>query len=293
MQRIIRIPDGKQAFGDVVQRAAGGLKAFSKGLENSLQMITAGKLMFARHAVLSPAQFLVVAQAGEAAGFGAVPDAFGKNAGKKKRMVADVGANQKAGSFIGCLKRGEHLEEIIQRMALAGDGALGAAGFRKRGKNFRNVVGKGAVLKVRAFKNVAHQDVEIEAGGNGQAAAMFKQRVKERGVVKNLVTGVCISEKFDETIHSSEPTAQHGQNEVHIRCRELNPAIGLDHLHRHFTSFAFDGATPIPAQRPRPTATYFTDSIISSKKRRRWQWLNDAKGGCNLQEASTLRCHPN
>jgi hypothetical protein len=290
MQRIIRIPDGEEAFGDVVEGAAGRLKTFGEGLENSLQMIAAGKLMFARHAVLGAAQFLVVAQAGEAAGLGAVADALGKNAGEKKGMVADVSADQEAGSFIGRLKCGEHLEEIIERKALAGDGAFGTAGFGKRGEDFRDVVGEVAVLEVRALKNVANQNVKIEAGGNREAAAMFEQGVEKRGVVKNLVTGTFIGEKFDETIHGSEPTAQHGQNEVHIRCRELNPAIGLDHLHRHFTSSAFDAAPPMPALRPRPTATRFTDSIISSKKRRRWQWLNEEMRCCNLQYASGLRC---
>lgn len=284
-------PRGEETFGDVVERTAGRLKTLGEGLENSLEMIAAGKLMFAGDAVLSTAQFLVVAQAGKAPGFGAVADALGKNAGEKKGMIADVSANEKTGSFIGGLKGGKQLEEIIERLALTGNGAPGAAGFGKGSEDFRDIIGQGAVLKIRAFENVAHQDVEIKTGGNGQTAAMFEQSMEKRGVVENQVTSVFISEEFDETIHGSEPTAQHGQNEDHIRCRELNPAIGLDHLHRHFTSSAFDAAPPMPALRPRPTATCFTDSIISSKKRKGWQWLNEEKRCCNLQGVSGLRCN--
>ena len=58
-------------------------------------------------------------------------NAFGKDAGEEKGMIADVGAQEKTGAFIRRLEGLDHFEEIIQRITPAGDDAPGAAGFSR------------------------------------------------------------------------------------------------------------------------------------------------------------------
>lgn len=264
MQRIARITNRKQAFGDVVERAPRGLEAFSEGVEDFVEMIPTGQLMLSRHAVMRPAEFLVVTQVGETAGLGAMKDALRKNARDEKGVVADVSPKHETGAFIGGLQRGEHLEKVVERIGLAGKNAFRAACFGKSREDFGDVIGYGAILQVGALKNVADEDVEIKAGGNSKAAAIFQQRMEERGVVEDEVARFLVGEQLDKTIGRSDATAKHIQDEVHIRRRKLNPAVRLDHFHRHSTLLTFDDS---PARFGSQSGSAKPiNSIISSKK---------------------------
>jgi hypothetical protein len=281
MQRVNRITDGKEPLGDVVQGTAGSLESLGKRLEDIFQMIPAGKAMLTGHAILRPAQFLVVAKAGKTARLGAMMDALRKNARKKKRVVSDVGPEHEARSFIGGLERGDHFEEIIERKILSGKRAARAIAVGKRGENFGDVIRERTIVQVGAFEDVAHQNVEIKSGGNGQATARFEEGVKEIGVVQNLVAGIFIGEKLDEAVHVTETPTEDTDDELHIRRRELNAAIRLNHLHRH-VHFAHDW--------PRVARPSGCQHNQFQKKARLAMEKVDVTRCRNLQDTSNLRC---
>ena len=92
--------------------------------------------MITGHAVVGTAQFFVIFQVRRALVFRPVTYAFRKNAGKKERMVSDVGSNVEAGVVVRRLQeeRSQNVEtlswEQARRHAL--DFALRALGAPRR-----------------------------------------------------------------------------------------------------------------------------------------------------------------
>src|SRR6266851_2129053 len=74
--------------------------------------------MVAGHAVLRPPDRFVILQVRKTTRLGAKPDPLRKYAGQKQRMVAHVNADEKPGAVIGRFERRQHLEQVIERVAL-------------------------------------------------------------------------------------------------------------------------------------------------------------------------------
>jgi hypothetical protein len=114
---------------------------------------------------------------------------------------------------------------------------------------------------------MAHEHVEIKAGGNAEAAAAFQEHVKEGGIVENLVAGILVGEEFDEAFRRPETLTEHLQNEFNILSRELHPAVGLNYFH-HFLTITRDRLRQSGALlRPFLASLQKVYSINSSKQR--------------------------
>ena len=267
MKRIIGIANGEKPVGHVVESAAGGMEPFGKRLENAFHVIALGKAVFSGDAVVNPAQLFIIFQIRKAAHFRAKTDAIRKNTREKKRIVADMRAEEKTGAVVGRLQGSHHFKKIIKRIGLAGKQALRPGGFGEGGKHFRDVIGDGAVVKVRALKDMAHEHIEVKTRGNPEAAAAFQESMKQGGIVENLVTGILIGQKFDETFRRSESLAKHFQNKFNILGRELHPAVGLNHFHGFLINARDCLRKSSALLRPYTAFLQNLYSIISSKQR--------------------------
>ncbi len=147
-------------------------------------------------------------------------------------MIPDMQPQMKTRPLIRCLKRGEHLEEITQRILLSRHDATTSFRAGELGKHFRHVIRHRAILDVCAQEYASHQHIEIEVRRHTQATAAFQQRVEQGRVVEDLVAGIFVSKEADEAFGVAEFRAEHGQDERHIFSGELHAAIGLYDFHR-------------------------------------------------------------
>src|ERR1043165_1731705 len=94
-------------------------------------------------------------------------------------MISNVDADKKAGSIICGLERSEHFKEIIERISLARHNAPRAFSASEFREDFGDVIRYCAVLNVRAPKNMANQNVEIETRRNTQTRSEERRVGKE------------------------------------------------------------------------------------------------------------------
>lgn len=267
MKRVIGIANGEKPVGHVVECAAGGMEAFGKRLENAFHVIALGKAVFAGNPVVNTAQLFIIFQIRKTAHFRAETDAIRKNTREKKRIVADMGAEEKTSAVVGCLQGGHHFKKIIKRIGLTGQQALRPGGFGEGGKDFRDVIGNGAVIQVRALKDMAHKHVEVKTRGNPEAATAFEDGMKQGRIVQNLVTRILVRQEFDETFRRPEALAEHFQNKFNILSRELYPAVGLNHFHCFLISARDCLRESSALLRPYTALLQNLYSIFSSKQR--------------------------
>ncbi len=78
------------------------------------------------------------------------------------------------------------------------------------------------------------EHIKIKAAGHLKTAPMFQQGAKEGFIVQNQIARFLVRQQFDQAVRRAGFAAQHRQNEVNIRGRELDPAVGLNHFHRFF-----------------------------------------------------------
>jgi len=109
--------------------------------------------------------------------------------------------------------------------------ATGPFRARKLRKHFRNVISNRTVLNIRTPKNMPDENVEIEAAGHPETPLAFKQGVEESFVVENQIARFFVGEQLYQTLSVANSLPKHRKNEVDVFGRELDPAIGLNHLH--------------------------------------------------------------
>jgi hypothetical protein len=223
------IAEGENSVGEVVERFAGVGEAFGEDFEDGGEIVTAGEAMAAGDAVIGAAEFFVIAEVGKAA-FGAVADAVGKDAGKKKGMISDVRADEKGFVVVGFLESGEHLEDVIERVWLRGGDEARAAFARELGEKFGDVIGDGTVIDAGLAEDVADEDVKVKVSGNAEAAALFEEGADEGFVLEDGIAAVGICKEVDERL-SVGFLAQDFSDEIYVFSGELNSAVRLDNIH--------------------------------------------------------------
>jgi hypothetical protein len=63
---------------------------------------------------------------------------------------------------------------------------------------------------------------------------VFQQGVKEGFIIQNEIARLLVREQLDEAIRGAGFAAQHCENKINVRGRELDPTVGLNHFHRFF-----------------------------------------------------------
>src|SRR5581483_935970 len=86
-------------------------------------------------------------------------------------------------------------------------------------------------MNVRPFEDVPDEHIKIKPRRHAQTPPALQQRAKQIVVVENEIARLQVREKFYETFGRANFAAKNLQNEFHVLCRKLHPAIGLDHLH--------------------------------------------------------------
>src|SRR5439155_24561420 len=118
-----------KAVAQIVQRSARGLKALRKRIEDFGDIVFVSKAMVARGAKARAADLLVISYVRRAFPFRPHANAVRKDAGQKERIIAHVGADEKAGEVVGRLQGGEHINKVIHRLALGTYSHLRAMGL--------------------------------------------------------------------------------------------------------------------------------------------------------------------
>ena len=118
--------------------------------------------MVTGHAIVGTAQFFVIFQVRRALVFRPVTYAFGKNAGKKERMVSDVGSNVEAGVVVRRLQRRQHFKKAVQRFGSGPHDAARVFNPRIFRQHFSHVVRHDAVFDAGTFEHVANEHVKIK-----------------------------------------------------------------------------------------------------------------------------------
>src|SRR4051794_17082130 len=81
---------------------------------------------------------------------------------------------------------------------------------------------------------MSNQNVKVKPARNPKTPSAFQQGMKEGFVVEDQVSGLLVCEQFYQTLSGSNFLAKHRKNEVDVFGRELNPTVGLNHLHARF-----------------------------------------------------------
>lgn len=187
---------------ELIQREADDVKFGGELFEGGLQPGLFRGEVAGRAAVGGFAHRLVEIDAGSAAPFGVGVDAFGEDAAEEKGVVAEVRAQEK-GLLRGCF--GEDFEEVGDVAKGAGGGlfAVGAViaklvGVGEGGEHGGDVIGEGAVIEPGLEEDAAGEDVEVEGGGELEAADMLEYRAVEHLVIEDGVAFGFVAEEFDE-----------------------------------------------------------------------------------------------
>ena len=84
---------------------------------------------------------------------------------------------------------------------------------------------------------MAHEHVKVEVRGDTQAAALFQQGAEQGFIVQDQVAGVFVRQQFNQSLRGACARAQRRNHEFNVLGRELNPAVGLNHIHTHVIAF--------------------------------------------------------
>jgi len=103
--------------------------------------------------------------------------------------------------------------------------------MRELRQYFRPVTGKRPILDIRPAENMPDENLKIKPAGNAKAAATLEQGMKQGFVIQNQITRFFVRKQLDETFCRANFLAEHRKNELDVLRRELDAAIGLNHLH--------------------------------------------------------------
>lgn len=192
------VAEVQQALGQIVQGLTGFVEAFAEGGEDGRQFVVPGEAMIAGHPEVGAAKVFVVAQVRKAFLLGAMADALREYAGEEEGVVADVGADEEGGAFIGLLQGGHHLEEVFQRIEICGELQVEAFQPGELSEQLGDVVRDLTIFDADLAQDTADQHVEIEVRGNLEAARALQQGLIEPFVIEDLVACLFIGEEADE-----------------------------------------------------------------------------------------------
>ena len=205
------------------------MEAFGQRVEDSIQVIFARQPMIAGHAEIGSPQPFVVSQVRTAFGLGAEPNPIRKHARQEQGIVPDVGPDVEAGSVVSRLQGGQHLEEVIDRLAL--DHTTGSLEMRELSQHRSHVVRQGTPAQARTPQAVADQDVKIEVSGNREAVGVRQHSLKQGVVIEDEVTSLLIAEQARDCLSGTSFGSQHPEDKIDVLSSELNPTVRPDDHH--------------------------------------------------------------
>ena len=148
-----------------------------------------------------------------------------------------MGPDMEAGRIIDRLQGSKQFKEVVERLLLTPDGALGTFHARKLSEHLGDVIGHRSFHDAGTPKDLADENIEIEVGGDAQATAMLEDGAQQDLVVKNEVAAFFVGEKLNQALRVVDLWPQHAKDEVDVFGSELDPAIGLNDVHRLLTQF--------------------------------------------------------
>lgn len=196
--------------------------------------------------VICASQILIIPQAGCSTTVHPMQNVLRKNTGQKQGVISNVRPDAERRMVVRGFKGRQHFKEILQPPRPSGNDTMPAFFARKFRQEFRHIVGDPPVIKPGAPQCMAHKDVKVKVGGDAQTPSVFKQSAEEHFIVKYQIPRFGVRQKGSQCRRIIPVPPQDAENEIHVRRRELDPAICLNHFHRLLDSncysiFAYEG----------------------------------------------------
>ena len=139
-----------EGIGELIERQPGLMESLGESGEDFAEGAGAGDLMGGDRLEICPADFLVETEIGGSA-LGSAFDGFVKNSRDEKRIVSDMGTDEK-GLFGGGVSQGdEHIRNILNGVAVAVGWRTEAGGLRKGFEERGEVIADSAVIEAWRF----------------------------------------------------------------------------------------------------------------------------------------------
>jgi hypothetical protein len=139
-----------EGIGELIEGEPGLMESLGESGEDLAKGAGAGDLMGGNRLEICSADFLVETGIGGPA-LGSAFDGFVKNSRDEKRIISDMGTDEK-GLFRGGVSQGdEHIGDILDGVAVAVGGGAEAGGLRKGFEERGEVIADSAVIEPWRF----------------------------------------------------------------------------------------------------------------------------------------------
>jgi len=155
-----------------------------------------------------------------------------KNAAQKKRIITDVGAEQKRLRSRGAGQSDQHVGNILALSFLGHVRRTQPARARERFEERRDVIAQFPVRNPDIAQDMARQDIKIKVRGNLEMPGIRKDRVHQPRIIQNRIAGFGVAQKIDQRHVIGLGAGQNADDKIEIRRREARPTIRLDHRGR-------------------------------------------------------------
>ena len=139
-----------EGIGELIEREPGLMESLGESGEDFAEGAGAGDLMGGDRLEICSSDFLIETAIGGSA-LGSAFDGFVKNSRDEKRIVSDMGTDEKGLPWGGVAQGDEHIGDILDGVALAVGGGAEAGGLGKGFEERGEVIADSAVIEPWRF----------------------------------------------------------------------------------------------------------------------------------------------